>query len=182
MKIFNKISDWATNNSVNYSKENSVYDNVTSEIDKLNENINFVINSELLYDYFSEEEQVINFLNCKIDLEMKKNLLKKSKSDNYNKIFAEIKKIEEEYRMLLKKIKNLILKDDRITDIQKSAFEINSIIYRNVLLEALKPFFETDIIYKKWTIEELENLRNTIAKRRTVILPYLIEIDYNKRK
>lgn len=182
MNIFKRMIDWATDKGNSFSKENDVYEDIISNMDDIESYMNYIISDNVLSDLFPGESLIIDFLSIDSVIEFQKKSMARAKNQaELDKIKREIRRLEIMKERLLKKIKNLILKSDSIDDINESNRKMNSIIYQNLILEALKSYAGMNVS-KKWTVDELEELRNRISQRRTEIIPYLGEIEQLKRK
>ncbi len=75
----------------------------------------------------------------------------------------------EQLEIILIKAKNELLKSKTLGELQDHLTELQVIINSNARYE---PFINF-VAHGYWTIEDLSDIRNKIAERRTKIIPYL---------
>lgn len=183
MDLLLKFSDFVTGKSIIYKKENEIYDNLILKLDAIEINLNDILNNiDFLEENGINEKIIKDFKNLKLIISYEKKRLidindVKVKQENIEKI----KKYEIQLLELIKLLKNEILNSSEIMDIYQKIQEINVIIYNNILLEGFKKFNFPNIIQKKWTHEELLQLRNDIYERKSKIIQYIIKYDVNKK-
>lgn len=178
MKIFKKIADWATNNSATYEKEIDIYSQLLQEIERIDENLDFVLqNWEILEELEIDSILKKNYRETQILVEYnKKNVLAKKNA------LEELRKINEYIEKITYQIKDAILLEKSIEEIQNGITKINVLIFQNPLLKAFQNLDVRNIFEKKWKQVDFEELKRRIAERKSEIIPYMGEIGQLKRK
>ncbi len=182
MNILKKISNWSTNNFENYQNENRVYDEIVGEMENLDDLLNVIATDVYMIEAVGLDEKVdMSLFQNKLIIDFKRKSLIKASLEEQKAIIKEIACLQQEYDQFLDELKNLILASNRFIEIQNSTSKINALISHHVLLEAFKPFYVEEMMQKVWTLEDLQLLRNKIAERRTILIPYLAEMESLKR-
>ncbi len=184
MKIRKKIQDWATGNYINFKQENDVYEQIITKIQAIMNYLDvYVQNISLQKEQITEGTLLEKIDTLKANIEFQKIRLKKStQKEEQQKIYQELQKLQQEWEELIIQIKNDLLQNAYLLEIQKNVYEMNGLIYQNAFLETLQPFLEKDMINKKWNVNQLNDLRNSLAQKRMKILPYLIEMEDIRKK
>ncbi len=171
MGIFNRVVDFATNNSVNYQKENEAYSLVVSEIESIENLLDYYTQEDGLNDYSEVYKKIrvkIIELNNQIIIS-KRNLAQAKTKLDYQRILKRIDYLLEQLEIILIKAKNELLKSKTLGELQDHLTELQVLINSNARYEPFTNFVSHD----DWTIEDITNIRNQIADRRTKIIPYL---------
>ncbi len=183
MNILKKISDWATNNSINFQHENEVYDAIIKEINTINDLSDIALTSDFALDYsFTFNGGEMNLYTLRDYINMRKNIMFRTPNEiEAQKIQQEIKKLEELYQRYYEQLKDTFLRVKELYDIQEQILNLNRDIYQNPTLEAFKNIEkERELLTKEWRLKEIEDLRSSISSRKMVIIPYLGEIQKKK--
>lgn len=190
MKLFSKIKssvvDWVSGNSLNYSFEEEVYSNIMDLIDNLEEELEKMIEMGTLADKWA----IIDFQNSIYTLPLLKSLIKEKLNKSQNCSMEEMNtlvnyaiQLQEMYDKYEQKIKKRIVKNapayGEFQEIYYILIEIRKILASHMNLEAIGQCDYHDIS-KFPSYNNILKLKMEIAKRRTIILPYLSEMDYNK--
>ncbi len=171
MVLFNRVVDFATNNSVNYQKENEAYSLAISEIESIESLLNYYTKEDGLNDYSEVYKKIrveIIELNNQIIIS-KRNLAQAKTKLDYQRILKRIDYLLEQLEIILIKAKNELLKSKTLGELQEHLTELQVIINSNARFEPFMNF----VSHGDWTVKDLKNIRNQIANRRIKIIPYL---------
>lgn len=179
MKIFKGIVNWATDNITLYEKENNVYIQILKEIDRIDQNLDFILQDlELLEELEIDPVLKKNYKEAQILIEYNKKIA----IINRKQVLEELRKIDENLKKIRTQIKDAVLLENSIEEIQKGIIQINVLIYQNSLLKAFRNLDVQNILKYKWTQNDFDELKKEIAERKSKIIPYLVEIEQMKRK
>lgn len=171
MKAFKKLIDLATNQYENYQDENEVYIRAINEIDAIGNLLSLFTKIDGIDEYYDEySESLLHLEKVKDTIILLKRRLKDCQNiDKYKALEEKIRLLHLKYERLLEDLKNNLLSDKEILDIQNHIRELSIIINTNARYEA----FQGYINKLEWTLKDLETLRNKMASRRVEIIPYI---------
>lgn len=185
-KIKTSIMDWATGSSISYSMEEDTYKDIMNLINNLETELNQVIEKGTLADDWA----IINFQNNMYTLPLLKTLINETMKKNVNTSMEEMNKsliymkhLQEIYEKYTEVIKIRIIENateyPEFQEIYYILIELRKVLLLHMNLEPIKEcgFYEEEFLPK---YKEIIKLKAGIAKRRTITLPYLAEMDYNK--
>lgn len=190
MSLFSRIKssviDWATGNSVSYSMEEDAYKEIMNLINTLEEELDGVIEKGTLADDWA----IIDFQNNMYTLPLLKTLINETMKKNANRSMDEMNKLltymaqlQEVYDKYTNIIKIRIIRNateyPEFQEIYYTLIELRKVLLSHMNLEPIKEcgFYEEEFLPK---YKQILKLKIGIAQRRTIILPYLSEMDYNK--
>ena len=182
-KLGNQIFDWSTNNSLDFTREDNVYKRVIEEIEAIDNLLDIALTTDFALDYpFKFNSKEIDIYSLREYVTFYKNkMLYVSNDLEYQKMKLELIKLEREYQKLYRQTPDLFLKLKELYDVQEHVLHLTGEIYQNATLEAFKDIEKgKSLLTKEWTLDELENIRQNIAIRRSIIIPYLGEIERKK--
>lgn len=187
-KLANTVFDWATGNSISYSKEEEIYSEIMSLIERLEDVLQTIISTGNLSDPWAiieidNMEYTLPLLKSLIDEKLKNNI-NNSLADK-NRVLNEIMKLQELYDTYEIKVKRRIVKNvlkfSEFQELYWILIELKKVLSAHMNLEAIKQVnYEVDKDFPSYNV--LNKLKITIAERRIQIFPYLSEINYNKGK
>lgn len=184
MGLLDKIYDWATNRSNDFQQEDDTYEVIIKEIDAITNLIEEEIKNDeagkYLVNYHSGEMSLASIQDY-IQVKRKQLVYTKSKEEQ-NRINREIAELQKEYLIFYEQLRDYLLQLKELYEIQEHVTKINGEIYRHANLETFYNFIKKDMLSKKWTMSELEKLRQAIAERREKIIPYLGKIQMEKKR
>ena len=177
MDILKKITNWATGNSISFEKEDEIYEEVVKDINIINDLLDVLIENDDITLRYNQ----ISMKSMKAFQQIKIRSLGNVKMDSERKIISqEIQLLEIKIQKLVEELKNEMLQDMEIYEIQERISSINHTIYHNIQMPAFESFRGENVIEKKWNQIQLNELRNRIAIRRQTLISYLADV--NKRR
>ena len=190
MGIFSKLKsamiDWSVGYSTSYNEEEKVYKEIMHLLSNLDEELNELIFKSTLSDSWA----IIEFQDAVYTLPLLKSLIKEVLDKNINCIGVEKNKLlgyavqlQELYDKNERRVKSRIVKKVvdyvEFQEVYLILAELNKILVNHMNLVAIGQCgFENDNSLPNYKV--IINLKNEIAKRRVIILPYLLEMDYNR--
>lgn len=185
-KIKSSLADWATGNSITYSDEEEIYKEITSLVDNLEEELEKAIMKGTLSDKWA----IINFQNNIYTLPLLKALIKETLKKSATGIMSEmntllnfamqLQKLHDKYEEIIKKrVTKIAPYNEEFQEIYYILIELRKVLVSNMHLKAIESCGYHDFAEFP-NYGHIIKLKLEIARRRTVILPYLSEIDYNK--
>lgn len=172
MGLFNRVVDFATNNISNYQKENETYSLAVSEIESIENLLDFYTKEDSLASISSDLYKKVRIKIIDINNQIyinKRNLAQAKTNGDYQRILKKIDYLLEQLEILIAKAKNDLLVSKSLGELQDHLTALQVIINGNARYE---PFINF-VAHSYWTIEDLTDIRNKIAERRTKIIPYL---------
>lgn len=182
MRLLNKLYDWATNNSYDFQQEEDTYEIIIEEINTINNLIDEEIKRDESGKYafnYRSGKMSLSSLQDYIQIKRKQLIYAKTKGDQ-NRINREIAEMQKDYLIFYEQLRDYLLQLKELYEIQKYVTKINGEIYQHANLETFYNFIQKDMLSKKWTMSELEKLRQAIAERREKIIPYLGKMQMKK--
>ena len=174
MTIFNRMSDYSTGNSRVYEKESQIYNEIIQQIEKIFGLLENKIDSDDILDYvFELNGEKFSLKSLKDYIQMKRKIILRNNDGDIQRLISELNNY---YEIMKYKIKDKLLQNKEYDDIQECLYKINGLIYSNLIYEPLKKYTSSNIIEKKWTLEELEKLKNDIYNRKVSIQQYLSKL------
>ncbi len=177
MSVLKKITNWATGNSISFEKENEVYEEIVKDINNINNLLDdLILDDEMMLRYNQLSiKSMRNFQKIKIQSSSHAKM-----TSERNDILQEIKLLEIEIQKLVEELKDKMLQDMELYEVQEIISSINYTIYHNIHMPAFESFIGENMMDKKWNQLQLNELRNSIAIRRQTLIPQLVDI--NKRR
>lgn len=185
MSFLDIIKDWPTGNYYDYTMENDIYNQLLDLIDQLEEKLEIVALKGTLSDAwatFGYSDTICTLLLLKnlIELRIKQNL------ENLNKsTLIELEHLQRFYKKMEKIVKNNIIKvcsySEGMEEVYWNLVEIKKILLNSANLKAIKSqnfdYQNLDLTYN-----QIHKLKQNIAIRKCEIVPYIEDMDYQKKR
>lgn len=170
MRWLDKMSDWATNKSNDYQKENNVYDLALNKICTIEDLLECYINEGKLLEFDEFRDFNIKIKSIKDSIFMyQKQISLSANEQERSRLKQEVLALNEDYKQVFSGIKEMLLNSRSISELNSHIMELNAIIKRNARFE----IFQKYLSVSSWKLKDLEFLKNEMYKKKAELINYL---------
>ncbi len=185
MSFLDILRDWPTGNYHDYTMENDIYDQLLNLIDQLEEKLEIIALKGTLSDAwatfeYSDTIYTLILLKSLIELRIKQNIRKINKS-----MLVELEHLQNFYKKMEEIVKNNIIKvcsyEEGMEEVYWNLMEIKKLLLNSASLKAIRSL-NFDYQNLDLTYNQIQQLKQSITIRKCEIVPYIEDMNYQKKK